>query len=337
MDNITDRELLTEGSVWIRENGKKNLVLFQTNRVLKPKIQKNHPPQVIYMNEAGDLFNQSVKNFLETRTFLNVNPILEQRALAIGQNIDEEGFDEGLDTLLVVDEADTDSDAEEEGEDGLTIADRKLIADAAAAENAASGAQDTQEVDSDTQEDAGVISFFPMNGTELPVTIPASELQARLASYEVSPQLERGWLVHTMAFRCGNGDVANDIFKAFHAENGKHNVLFGLDVQSPAIAGGREQVQWTHSLGAWPYIVEGENFIKVMVAVASVIPIEITSSDEDFEPAKQEIAPVQEVPMAEESPEVPSDLLERVESALAAESSQAPKASQPGQAVTNDG
>ena len=305
MDNIVDRDLLTEGSVWVRENGKRNTVLFLTNRTLNSKIQKSHPPQVVYTDEQGNIFNQSVTNFLKTRTFINVNPTMEMRCLALTRDMESEddigSVDADTDTLTIAEE----DESPEEPEASSVIA------------RFMNGGNDVP-AEGSVSEGVEVIAsippveFFPLNDPTLPVTIGSQELQDALASYEVAPNLERNMMSHTLTFRCDSNEVANNIFKAFHGSNHQTNLLYGFRVHSPASETGSEEIIWTASLGVYPYIVDGDNYVRVMVMSPSPVPSE--GESEGLQPNAPESFSEATVETA-----LPSDLLERVEAVMEAE------------------
>jgi hypothetical protein len=198
-----------------------------------------------------------------------VHPVLESRLLALLKNLDEGEETENEETTLLVD------DSEEENE---TVIDP------------------IESIASETPKNP--IKFFPMNSVELPTLIQPQRLQELLASYEVVPNLERNWLVHTLAFRIEPDVSANDIFKTFHASNVEHNVLFGFDVTSPAVVNGRDHVAWVYSLGTYPYIVDGDQYTRVMLATNSPVPTEIpeetaTTSFADFIPGENTDTPLE--------------------------------------------
>lgn len=315
MDNIVDRDLLTEGSVWIRENSKQNTVLFTTNRTLPSKIQKNHPPQVVYVDEQGNVFNQSVTNFLKTRTFLNVNPTMEARCLALFLNMNEE--DQPEDTLLIAEDDEGEGEESSNPEEGSVIA--RFMAGGQT--EAAADIDDAVEVIA-TAATPAPVEFFALNDPSLPVTISSQDLEQALASYEVAPNLERGEMVHTLSFRCESNEVANNIFRAFHAGNHAQNLLYGFRVSSPAQHAPVEEVRWTSSLGVYPYIVDGDNFVRVMVLTPSPVPVTLPEAEEasDYAEASQEVGDG-----TQSQAEVPEDLLERVAAVIEAEAAETPQ------------
>lgn len=70
---------LSKGSQWLRKDGSQVKFLFLTNQSLSPRVQENHPPQVIYADVEGNVFNRDVDDFLKIYQFYNVDGELEQR------------------------------------------------------------------------------------------------------------------------------------------------------------------------------------------------------------------------------------------------------------------
>src|SRR5882762_9273060 len=100
--NEDNLELLTAGSVWVRNKGKKSgearKVLFVTNTSLPERAQEQHPPQVIYADDDGNMYNRDVADFFEQYSFFNIDPELESK----------------IENLFVFSESDYD-DPEDEG------------------------------------------------------------------------------------------------------------------------------------------------------------------------------------------------------------------------------
>jgi hypothetical protein len=72
-------ELLTPGTVWLRRDGSSVKFLFLTNQNLTAATQQKHPPQIIYADKQGNIFNRKVDDFFSTYQFLNVDGELEKK------------------------------------------------------------------------------------------------------------------------------------------------------------------------------------------------------------------------------------------------------------------
>jgi hypothetical protein len=65
-------DLLTPGTVWLRRDGSQAKFLFVTNTALSPKTQLAHPPQVIYSDSKGNIFNRDIDDFFRVYTMPNL-------------------------------------------------------------------------------------------------------------------------------------------------------------------------------------------------------------------------------------------------------------------------
>lgn len=90
---------LIPGSVWQRE-GKKKIttvtVLTITNTSLRSELQEQHPPQVVFVTEGGDVLSQDVDFFLKKRTYVNINSPVESLIAKITElciPVDDEEID----------------------------------------------------------------------------------------------------------------------------------------------------------------------------------------------------------------------------------------------------
>lgn len=84
MSSISEAlDFLTPGSVFVNKKGRVAKLLFLTNTSLvataPEHIQKEHPVQVVYANEDGEVFNRDLDDFISKYKFYNVDPDLEAR------------------------------------------------------------------------------------------------------------------------------------------------------------------------------------------------------------------------------------------------------------------
>ena len=114
-----DISLLTPGSVWLRTRKGETLsnqVLVLSNLHLSEKMQAKYPPEVVYLDEDGNVTTMPISQFLETRQFHNVNPTLEALvdAMLVGANDDDEEVEggEGEDDEIELDPEDSDDSIE---------------------------------------------------------------------------------------------------------------------------------------------------------------------------------------------------------------------------------
>lgn len=70
---------LSHGSIWLRADGRQAKFLFLTNGSLAAATQIEHPPQVIYADSDGNIFNRGVDDFFKRYTFYNIDGELEKR------------------------------------------------------------------------------------------------------------------------------------------------------------------------------------------------------------------------------------------------------------------
>lgn len=73
---------LIPGSVWARArkdaDPSQSTVLCVTNQSLSARVQEEHPPQVIFVTEAGKICSQEVEHFLKRRTYVTTNNEVDQ-------------------------------------------------------------------------------------------------------------------------------------------------------------------------------------------------------------------------------------------------------------------
>lgn len=260
-NNILGIDLLTPGSVWLRENNKKNFVLFVTNTILPIKTRSKHPIQVVYCDEQGNILNQNRDHFLETRTFYNGHFKLEQRLLQIESQLvnlfaginfssDEESTEDSDDATLVID------DDADQVEDGTTEAFPFPV---------------TASVEEDEEVTEPVLIFTPMEDSNPTALISAEVLGDLLESYSQEPQLQQDLLLHKLIFRNTSPEVAEQITRSFSGAQGENNTLFKFTI-NPKFSGlSQEPIEWDQSCGAYPYLLQSEQYLQVIVASSTKV------------------------------------------------------------------
>ncbi len=112
-------QFLTPGSVWVRPDTKRRVkFLFLTNQKLSTKLQLRNPPQVVYVDENGDVYSRSIEAFAGQYEFNHVDGELEKRLEGIFTfdtsdvlSVDDEDDEEiDLDSVPDVIEASTEAD-----------------------------------------------------------------------------------------------------------------------------------------------------------------------------------------------------------------------------------
>lgn len=210
--NIIDHEFLMPAHTFARKSdGATSRILFITNTALSPKVQKAHPPQVVYVDENDNILSRDILGFLETREFVNVDPELEAKLNALlVQNVE---FPE--------DELDLDVDLED---DVLVITGSDELDDVLAGMSGAelSGETESEESDDEVQvigasvadmsdveadmaegDDLSSVSYVAVN-EGLPANLTAEQLSAATVSYQQEPS-PTGGIRHVLFIRAGEG------------------------------------------------------------------------------------------------------------------------------------
>lgn len=116
--SLIDKELesiLQSGNVWRRpDSGKQATILFLANMTLKGENAKKFPPQVVYVDEKGNINAVTVDRFVEIREYFMVNPTLEARILGLFQEeVDQEPAEIELEPVDPIDPELITTDADE--------------------------------------------------------------------------------------------------------------------------------------------------------------------------------------------------------------------------------
>ncbi len=260
MSNISDVDLITPGSVWLRESGKQSKVVCITNTSLPAKLSAAHPQQVVYIDDEGNFLNVGIEQFLAKRTFYNVDPDFEDRVnnLAVFSdtsaneqeveallNPDGDGDDDSL--LLVVD--DGDDNGEESPEDF-----------------GGEGEEQNHTDDSDADYDSapfGNLSFVTFNVADdsaLPVAIEPDVLANATVDYNQSALLD-GSIEHTLLIDARIVSY-DDLRACFSPSKVATHAIFTFDIDFGRL-GGKDSA---------PFAVDWDNFMGIVPVVRGCLP-----------------------------------------------------------------
>jgi hypothetical protein len=278
-------EFLTQGSVWVKEDGKQAKVLWITNTTLSERQQQANPAHIVYVNEENNVYSRTLESFFKIYQFYNIDPELESR----------------LQELLVFSEDDYEGEGDDsDDEDGdETAGDEPLLlplgtADGIISENLA--AQITAEALKLTQEDTSKLTkpladylaeedhdidvdigemvdgrsgideeegavTFTMSQGEAPAHSP-EELQAALVSYVQEPNKQLNLTQHKLTFLLGNGVTIPSLKDTFVPDDMRSIVdTFMVNGMHHS-----EVIEWTDYIGTYPEIVYGREFASVILA-----------------------------------------------------------------------
>jgi hypothetical protein len=268
-------ELLTPGSVWVKEDGKQAKVLFVTNTTLPVRHQEKHPIQIIYANDEADIYSRTLDSFFKIYKFYNIDPELEER----------------LENLITFSEDSVDEDDSDDEDDGgeliLPLAAPteevqpeavKVIADALKVEAEDSSrltqsladylsAKPEEEVAEEItpDEDGGAFDtggiMFLMSEGDAPSN-NSSELESAFVSYSQEPNKQLSITLHKLTFRLGNG-VTLETLKDVFIPDDQRSIVDAFLVRSDFY---EELVPWTDYIGIYPELVYGRAFASVIVA-----------------------------------------------------------------------
>jgi hypothetical protein len=238
---------LTYGSIWLRANGTQAKFLFLTNQSLTAATQIKHPPQVVYADADGNIFNRDVDDFFRIYTFLNVDGDLEKRleSLLVFNASDYSTVVDADDAEQetpdpVADEPEEQEEAEGEPEE--TLADqlyRELVS----------------EPDEKEKEKALQVSFGLSDhaGVATPV-LTSADLSQALIMYSREPNANYDLTQHRLTFKLGGKVTLDSLREVFHPSKTVNTVdyfeittRYGIDV-----------VVWDSWIGIQPeYTVRG--------------------------------------------------------------------------------
>lgn len=245
-------EDLTPGSVWRRENGKNSRVLFVTNQHFPEKILRTYPQQVVYADEDNNIISTPVEDFIAKREFYNVDPDLEQRALAL-LGMQDEDFELGEDSLQVEDDDETEDEAV-----------RAVVSDAV--EDVDTEANIAEQI---VYNDQPRVAAEPEQ-VEPPITYQYRGTSAALAEgidRELLARLTRGYaqapteggrkVLNTLFVDAAPGVDQFSLTDAFTGDAATYN--FTVETASGSI-----EVDWDEFVGVYPMVAQGQTSYQVM-------------------------------------------------------------------------
>lgn len=299
-------DFLTPGSVWQRlTDARIAKFLMLTNTSLKAKTQLKHPPQVVYADADGNMFNRDVDNFLETYKFFNVDASLESKlnALVVFNEDDYEGDeDDG-------EEGDTEDDSDEpvellSGSHAPTLADQLAdeLADTSGYANHSANAShaDSLEVGFAFEAEEGL--------TLSPLT--AQQLTDSLAMYSQEPNKEFSATQHRLTFALSD-DVTIDALKAAFMPSENASTVEAFQVRTKF---GHETVYWTGYVGVYPDFGRAGLYASVLVTTEDnpFKSNDAPEADEEELEADADVAPAEQL-------DGPLEVFQKVNAEMAAE------------------
>lgn len=296
------QDLLTKGSVWTRNEGKtagdQVKVLWITNTSLSEKAQVKFPPQVVYANEDGNIYNRTVESFASQYSFYNVDPDLESKldALLVFNEDDyemEESDDEG-------------SETEDDSEESVVEADTKAktLAEMLASEDEEQTTEELIASALEQHDDHGEenimmtsVGFVVSQGEDC--AIDPDVLTNALVAYSQEPNRELTRVIHKLLFRLSDKVTIQTLEQSFISEKEGQAVVDAFAVTGPFY---QEVVAWTNLVGVFPEVAQGTAFASVVLMV--------TEEDESDE----EVNKVQDDPESQQvEAESSSDAVQDVE------------------------
>ncbi len=260
-ENIMDLDLLTPGSVWIRENGKEARFLFIANDGLPAKQQEMYPRVAVYADEQNHIFSVPVDHFIGKRSFYNVSPSLEIRLenLLAYSGDEEFNLNDDEDELFISDnepEETVDSESNEASEStGFEVH----------AASAPHGEVSPVEVTPIKIDASKLVNPFPVTyssgSTGLPEIISSQRLTELTESYQQQPLLSEGKILHTLYIRAASDVNQERLYASFSPTHIDKNAVFTFSVNT---AEGRLDIDWDALVGIYPYVFREESMYQVM-------------------------------------------------------------------------
>lgn len=249
-----DISLLTPGSVWLRNRKGEtiqNQVLLLSNLHLSEKMQAAYPPEVVFLDEEGNVTTMPIARFLETRKFHNVNPQLEV----------------AVDTMLTAAFEDDESEGDEDDEELNDLSPVEAIT----SEIAAAGAY----VSSDKLVTFSNVGLSPAGAAV------AEQLSSCICQYSQAPMPSSGITAHVIEFDNNAlsllGLTYKDISNLFTPDGTDVVQTFTVNGPSPTT------VEWTSFIGVFPIMSLLKNRVALYVgtdADVSNIDAEIAALEE---------------------------------------------------------
>lgn len=254
-------DMLTEGSVWQRTStGRFVTVIGVTNTHVKNPAR--HPSVVVFFDSMGRVLSENVPDFLNKRTFYNVDPAAETKITDLLQSSDSEE-QESMDAFdaivakveekpkskdpfgfkLVVEDVASETVSNEallaevmedaSVEDDLIIVDDE---DASAETSKDSTDLDPKFAEESEPHDPHVVATkvvpdvdfnFEFEQKDLPTAVTNADLQDKLVQYEQDENLYSGveYTLHKFTFAVSSEEELNAIDQAFNTEQSSNRIV----------------------------------------------------------------------------------------------------------------
>src|SRR5882672_1184406 len=230
--NISDFDMLTPGSVWVRENGKEARFLFLTNTNLPPHVSVKHPRMAVYADENDNIFSTPVADFVGKRKFFNIDPSLEARLedlLALNDSSIDTDFSLNDDELIIAEEPDME-----------TTYEKLLDAEVAHIEDGLNE-ESVREYP---------VEFFA-GDTGLPEIISPQRLAELTESYQQQPLISENKLLHTLFIRAEKDITHANLYASFSPTRVEQNAVYTFKVRTPD---GMLEVDGDAMVGIYAYV-----------------------------------------------------------------------------------
>lgn len=268
MEQFQDQlDLLTPGSVWKKNaNGRLSKVLHITNTALPERVQKQHPPQVIYADDTGAVYNSGLVDFFSRYAFHNIDPELEQRLDNLLQFADDDEDDDDEEVVATSSDdsaplALTKPEAEPNAPTKRALAESTEIIGRRTKTLAEQLEEQLLEADASDENKPGELGIdFIMSAGEN-TRLTAEQLKNALVMYSQEPNKNLTLTQHRLLFSLGNGISLNALQSAFIPSDDSSTVD-AFTISTPYYS---DTVIWTEFMGVYPEVVHGAVYASVLV------------------------------------------------------------------------
>lgn len=288
---VADLELMTPGSLWLKEiNGSTQVstFLFFANQNVPKKFQKQVPVKAVFADAEGAIFALDVPDFIEDREFHSVHPDVEFNVENIfnplqhsNREVTEEEAVPDEDSLLLDDDEDNE-DGELAGEDDSVYL--------SGLEDDADGAPH-QDLPEEASDSIGIVYHLtaPDQDAGEPISnsnLDPQEIANRTVSYEVLPSLDSDgevrYIQHVLTIRSHEGLTAERLAEFFRPSDSPFYGAFSVQ--------GRPTVDWDGYLGVFPAVTAGHDLLRVVLTTDLVLRAEAVVKHND--PTENDESPV---------------------------------------------
>jgi len=255
-------DLLTPGTVWLRRDGSSAKFLFLTNQKLTAKTQQRHPPQVIYADKNGNIFNRDVDDFFGTYQFLNVDGELEKK-------IENLFVFNAEDYATVADPAD-EPESESKTVELVSPTSVNQAPDEAAEETLADSLLRELTATSHSSERALTVAFGVSDhpGLKNP-TLTAADLSEAVVLYSQEPNKTYNLTQHRLLFKLTDTITVAKLVEVFHPSSELNTV----DWFAIKTALGSDTIVWDSWIGVYPEYSAHGLYASVLVG-SSEAPVD---------------------------------------------------------------